>query len=304
MTPNIVVVGSLNMDIVVTMDRMPHKGETVHGRAVHYVPGGKGANQAAAAARLGAAVTMIGAVGDDAFGGRLTSGLQAFGVDTSYVRVMDGMETGTAHILHTAEDNCIVVVPGANGRLSPEDIRRCSGIISRADVLITQLEVPLETVREALRLAREAGVRTILNPAPAVRLPEELLKLVDVLTPNETEFAFLSGRPVAESEEALREDLAAWQDRYGGRVVVTRGPAGSSYLEEGELRTASSLQVEVADTTGAGDAFNGALGFCLASGKSFGEAAVFACRAGSLSVTKFGAQGGLPSLTEVRATYD
>lgn len=299
--PKIAVVGSLNMDIVVTMDRMPRVGETVQGKSVHYAPGGKGANQAAAAARLGAEVKIIGAVGRDAFGERLTGSLQAFGADTRRVEMLEDAETGTATIFHTAEDNCIAVVPGANHRCGPEMVRRCRGDIEQADLLLVQLEVPLETVREALAIARGAGVRTVLNPAPAVALPMDLLSLVDVLTPNETEFALISQSPAPASEEELGRQMEAFQSQYGGRIIVTRGSAGSSYLEEGRLCTAPSLKVRVADTTGAGDAFNGALSYGLAAGYSFRQAVEFGCRAASLSVTKFGAQGGLPTLAEVEA---
>lgn len=301
MKPKIAVVGSLNMDIVVSMDRMPRVGETVHGKSVRYVPGGKGANQAAAASRLGAAVSMVGAVGSDPFGEKLLANLQTFGTDIRSVEVSEGAETGTATILHSADDNCIVVVPGANGGLTPEAVRKCRSVIEQAEVLITQLEVPLESVREALAIARKAGVRTILNPAPAVELPEDLLSLVDVLTPNETEFALLTGSPEAAAEDELRDRMVSWQKQFGGIVVVTRGKLGSSYLESGELQTTPALKVQVVDTTGAGDAFNGALGYALAAGYPFGGAVALACRAASLSVMGFGAQGGLPTLEEVEA---
>ncbi|AEI40329.1 ribokinase [Paenibacillus mucilaginosus KNP414] len=303
MKPKIAVVGSLNMDIVVSMARMPLVGETVQGSAVHYIPGGKGANQAAGAARLGAEVKMIGSVGSDIFGTQLVDSLRAFGVDTEAIDMLPGVETGTATILHTREDNCIVVVPGANAHCSADAVRHHHALIEQADLLLVQLEVPLDTVREALSIARSAGVRTILNPAPAVPLPADILSLADILTPNETELALLSNQPVAETDQALMEQLAYWRELHEGRVVVTRGAIGSSYLEAGVLQTVKPLKVKVADTTGAGDAFNGALGYCIAAGLPFRTAVDFACRTASLSVTKFGAQGGLPTWSEVDSTY-
>ncbi|MFC4102679.1 ribokinase [Paenibacillus xanthanilyticus] len=304
MKPRIAVVGSMNMDIVVTMLRMPQVGETVQGSAIHYVPGGKGANQSAAAARLGADVRMIGAVGTDPFGQKLTANLQAFNIDHKGIEALDDVQTGTAVILHAQEDNCIVVTPGANSRCTPDLVRRHRAIIEQADLLLVQLEIPLESVLEALRIARGAGVMTILNPAPAVSLPFELLSLVDILTPNETEFALLSNEPVARTDEMLKKQLAAWRSRFEGKVIVTRGRKGSSYLDDaGEMRTAAALEVAVADTTGAGDAFNGALGYGLASGCALGDAVDFGARAASRSVMGFGAQGALPTLAEVEATY-
>lgn len=296
---NIVVVGSLNMDIVLTMSRMPQVGETVAGQQVHYVPGGKGANQAVACARLGAAVAMVGAVGEDAFGAGLLDNLRQNGVRTEAVAIVPGVATGTAAIFHTKEDNCIVVVPGANDAVTPEVVERHRELIQAAELVIVQLEIPLPAVRRALELAREAGVRTVLNPAPVHPDTEQVLALADVLTPNETEFALLCGRS-ADTEEALREQMQAWQQARSQRLVVTRGKHGASMLDErGELCTVPSPPVEVVDTTGAGDTLNGALGVGLVSGKSFRAALEYAVKAASLSVTKFGAQGGMPTAEEI-----
>ncbi|MCZ8522500.1 MULTISPECIES: ribokinase [Paenibacillus] len=296
--PRIAVVGSLNMDIVVSMPRMPQKGETVQGTDIHYIPGGKGANQAVGCARLGAEVSMIGAAGSDRFGSEMLERLRREGIDVSGVLKAEGA-TGTATILHTSEDNCIVVVPGANACCTAEHVERHKERIESADVLLVQLEVPLETVHRALEIARQAGVRTVLNPAPAKVLPAPLLSLTDILTPNESEFALLSGEQDT-AEEVLRRVMAAWQQDYGHQVILTRGRLGSSWLDEGEaLQSAPALPVETVDTTGAGDAFNAALCWGLASGWELQRAADFACRAASVSVTRFGAQDGMPRLEEV-----
>ncbi|MDF2963071.1 MAG: ribokinase [Paenibacillus sp.] len=300
--PKITVVGSLNMDIVVSMERMPITGETVSGESIHYIPGGKGANQAAGCARLGADVNFIGAVGKDEFGNRMLQQMQRFGVKTETIAALEDVPTGTATILHTREDNCIVVVAGANAECSPEQVNRYADIVRGADILIVQLEVPLSTVHQALQLAKAAGVPTVLNPAPAQHLPAELLQLVDYITPNETELALLSGRSIADEPE-LEQAIREWEQKYGNKLIVTRGKEGCSFLMDNRLITVPAIQVKAVDTTGAGDTFNAALSYSLASGKSVEEAAGFAVRAAALSVTKFGAQGGLPTLAEVEETY-
>lgn len=296
--PRIVVAGSLNMDFVVSADRMPQLGETLTGTDFHTVPGGKGANQAAGCSKLGAETYMIGSVGGDVFGKQLVENLRDFGVDTSHVRADPRRPTGTATIFHIEDDNCIVVVPGANGAVDPRMIEEGETLIRSADVLLVQLEIPLDAVRRALELAKSAGVRTVLNPAPAVPLGEELLRHVDLITPNETEFELLSGTKPRTDEE-LETAIRSWQERTGTTVVMTRGEIGSSYLEGGRLVTVPAPHVEVVDTTGAGDAFNAALSFKLGQGAGLGEAVRFAGKAASLSVTKFGAQGGLATEKEV-----
>lgn len=300
--PNIVVAGSMNMDIVVSMQRMPVVGETVQGEAIHYIPGGKGANQGVGAARLGASVAMIGAVGGDLFGRQIEEKLANLGIDTAGIVRLDDEPTGTATIFHTADDNCIVIVAGANGRCSEQLIAAHAETIRRADLLLTQLEVPLEAVRAAMSAAKEAGVRTVLNPAPAAELPDDVLRLADYVTPNETEFALMSGSSCS-SEEEWEQAMRAWEQRYGHRLVVTRGSRGCSYLADGTIRTVPALPVEPVDTTGAGDAFNAALGYMLAAGSTLEAAVPFAVRAASLSVTRFGAQDGMPTLEEVERTW-
>jgi len=296
----IVVVGSLNMDLVVSADRMPKAGETIQGSAIRYVPGGKGANQALCCARLGAETVLIGNVGDDLFGSRLLDYLKNDGVDVRHVGIRPEVPSGIAAITLTKEDNSIVVVPGANALTSPEDAKTLEGVLEPGDIVLLQLEIPLPTVREALRIARAQGAVTVLNPAPYRELDEEMLRLAHYLTPNETELESLIGRSVA-SDSDLRESLGQWIKDQPSRLIVTRGARGCSYLENGELRTVAPPRVEVVDTVGAGDAFNGGLACGLARGWALEESIRFAIRVSSLAVTKFGAQEGMPTLAEVEA---
>ncbi|MFB9277931.1 ribokinase [Cohnella cellulosilytica] len=302
--PRIVVVGSLNMDLVVTADRAPQTGETLQGESVHFIPGGKGANQAVACARLGAEAHMIGAVGSDPFGTTIVDEMRKNGVLTDRIDVLKDTATGIASILHTHEDNSIVIVPGANGEVTPERVERSRDLIAQADVLLVQLEIPLEAAAAALRIARQAGVRTILNPAPARRLPEEMLRSADYITPNETEFAILGAYGDGEAADDMppanwEMGLSEWTSRYGHAVILTRGKHGASYVKDGAAETIAAPPVQPVDTTGAGDCLNAAFAYGLASGWDTEHALRFAVRAASLSVTKFGAQDGMPTLAEV-----
>ncbi|MCX5539110.1 ribokinase [Paraburkholderia sp. CNPSo 3076] len=287
----VVVVGSINMDMVVTTDTFPRLGETLFGTHFSTHPGGKGANQAVAAARLGAEVTMIGCVGADAFGGEMKATLAREGVDIAHVST--GREaTGIASITLSGGDNAIIVVPGANHELSPEDIDRASAAIAQADVVLAQLEVPCATVLHAARRAREHGKPFFLNPAPAVDLSGELLELTTLLTPNEHELA-----------TALQTPEGAWAEviaRSPMRIAMTHGKDGAYYADaDGALVHQPGFTVEAVDTTGAGDTFNGALAAFWHLG--IGEAVRRANAAGALSVTRAGAQGGMPSLAELEA---
>lgn len=293
----IVVVGSLNMDLVVTTPRAPQMGETITGSGFHTVPGGKGANQAVGCARLGADVVMLGAVGRDAYGASILENLEASGVDISRIAQLEE-STGIAAITHTADDNCIIVVPGANGAFGPERLAEAEERIAGAGVLLVQLEIEQSTVERALEVAKAGGATTILNPAPAVKLPERLLRLTDFVTPNETELEVLCGHAI-DSEAELERVLAEWSRTYGGQLIVTRGSKGCSYYSEGQLHTVPALLVEAVDTTGAGDAFNGALAYGLAQGWPLTRTVPFAVTAASVSVTRFGAQAGMPTLSEV-----
>lgn len=293
---DIVVLGSTNMDLVAYVEKAPQRGETVTGREFRTIPGGKGANQAIAAARAGGAVSMIGAVGNDAFGSRLRSCLETSGVDTGHLRTTEG-PSGTAHIVVDDEGgNAIVVVPGANGtvdHLLPGD----ESLIASAGSLLLQLEIPLAAVVAGARAARAHGVRTILTPAPARPLPPDLLDATDLLLPNEHEAAALTGLTDP------RQAAAALLERVP-EVVVTLGAAGSLYAARGaEPLTVPAPRVTAVDSTGAGDTFAGALAVALGEGRPVREALEWAAAAASLSVQRPGASASMPPRSEIEARY-
>jgi ribokinase len=296
----IVVVGSINMDLVVRAPHIPIPGETVLGSDFGTFSGGKGANQAVAAARQGANVTFLGRVGRDAFGQQLVAELQDGGVDTRYIGVDEITATGVALItLDQAGENCIVVASGANHRLTPEHVRAAAGVFSGADALLLQLETPLETVIAAAEQAKAQRVNIILNPAPAQALPEALLSLVDVLVPNESELSLLSGLPIDTPEqiEIAARDLLA---RGVSCVVVTLGERGATFVErDGSASHVPSFAVEVVDTTAAGDSFVGAFSVALAEGLPLHTAVRRGCAAGALAVTHLGAQPSIPTRSEI-----
>ena len=299
--PKIVVIGSLNMDLVVKAVRAPKRGETVMGEEIHFVPGGKGANQAVCLARLGAETTMIGAVGSDSFGEELLKALQKDGVNTSSVRVLDSEATGVASILLAEGDNSIVVVPGANAHCLPEDLDRYEGEIAEADLVLLQLEIPLETVEYAIKLARKHGKIVMLNPAPAQILSQDLLSKVDYLTPNRSELALLTRMS---EESTIAKGIERLLEVGVSCCVTTLGADGVALMEKGgNLLKVLGHEVPVVDTTGAGDAFNAGLAYALAQKKSIREATEFAVQVSALAVTKFGAQGGMPTLAEVKEYF-
>jgi ribokinase len=285
----VVVVGSINMDMVVATDTFPRLGETLFGTRFSTNPGGKGANQAVAAARLGAEVTMLGCVGADAFGEQMKATLEREGIDMRWVST--GREaTGIASITLSGGDNAIVVVPGANHELSPVDVDRAHEAFAHADVVLAQLEVPLATVLHAARLARQIGKPFFLNPAPAVALSDVLIALTTLLTPNEHE--------LAAALQTAGEDWAGVLKRMPGRIAMTHGKDGAYYTNsDGGLVHQAGFSVDAVDTTGAGDTFNGALVAFWHLG--IGEAVRRANAAGALSVTRAGAQGGMPTLAEL-----
>jgi len=286
----IAVFGSLNMDFVVRVEKLPAPGETVLGSEFVTLPGGKGANQAYAAARLGAKVRMIGAVGKDVFGAQLKQNLASVGVDVSLVAEHDFEPTGVALISVDAQgQNCIVVAPGANGAVPVLD----SSAFRDVRVALFQLETPLASVEGALAAARAQGAITILDPAPAQPLSPSLLKLVDILTPNETEAAQLTGLQPSSDIETIARRLGV------ATVILKLGANGCFVYREGAGRHYPGFCIEAVDTTAAGDTFNGALGFALADGQPFDQAIRFANAAAAISVTRAGAQASAPSREEV-----
>lgn len=297
---HIVVVGSLNMDLVVRVPHMPIPGETVLGNDFQNIPGGKGANQAVGAARMGARVTMIGKVGNDEFGKALTKNLANEGVGISHISVDEKEATGIAMItLDQNGQNSIVVASGANMALKPEDIHTAWKKISDIDVLVMPLEVSLECVEEAVRLATESSVKVILNPAPAQKLSDDLLKKVDVLVPNESETSLLTGLAV-ESIEDAKIAAKSLLEKGAGAIVLTLGSRGALLISENQPAIISTpYKVNVVDTTAAGDSFVAALSVGVVEGLPLENALRQATAAGALAVTKMGAQPCMPTKKEV-----
>ncbi|UOQ94672.1 ribokinase [Halobacillus shinanisalinarum] len=298
--PNILVVGSLNMDIVIEADRAPLAGETIMGQHSSFIPGGKGANQAVALAKLGAQTTLLGAVGNDPFGTSLLRSLKDNGVETGQIKKVDHAPTGIASILLAEGDNRIVVVPGANDDCLPEDIREHEDLIEKADLVLLQLEIPLDTVITTAKIAKKFGKTVILNPAPARSLPEELLQNVDYITPNHSELGILS--KMDQEGFDLNRAMEILQRSGVDNVITTLGSEGATYKsQESAVKTAPAYQVPVVDTTGAGDAFNAGLSYAIGMDKDISEAVSFASKVSALSVTKFGAQAGMPDRKAVEA---
>jgi ribokinase len=296
----VVVVGSINMDLVATTARIPRGGETVMGRGFQTHPGGKGANQAAAVARLGYPVEMVGRLGDDGFGLQLRSALEDAGVDASAVMATPGSSGCAVIVVSDAGENCIVVVAGANALLTAADIDAHRETIRGAGMVLAQLEIPLETVMHLARMCAEEGVALMVDPAPARELPRELLELVDWFTPNETEAAFYLGSetPVVETSDpaTVAEGLRGLGVK---RAVLKRGSRGA-WVSTGEMAVGvKAFAVKAVDTTAAGDAFNGAFAVALMRGQGAEDAARFAAAAAAVSVTRAGAQGSMATTEEV-----
>jgi len=304
MKPAIVVVGSLNMDFVVSVEHLPAPGETVLGRNFQMIPGGKGANQAVAAAKLGGnsvAVRMIGRVGYDVFADHLKASLSAAGVDVRAVHATKSAATGVALIsVDRGGQNSIVVASGANHELAAADVEAMRPVFQGARLALFQLETPLPTVAAALQLAREEGLTTILDPAPAQALPEPLLQHVDILTPNESEALRLLGRPPARILPADAAEMAASLRRRGPKTVIVKLGEQGCYLDSGAVQShVPGFTVAVQDTTAAGDTFNAALAVALAEGAALEHALRFANAAAAISVTRPGAQTSAPLRREV-----
>jgi len=300
---DIVVLGSLNMDLIVRTERIPRPGETVHGYGFSTVPGGKGANQAAAAARLGAAVTMLGRVGQDAFGDAMLDNMMMQGVETGYI-LRDRREPSGIALIQIQEDgdNSIVVAPGANGRVSIDDVYRATELIWGASFLVAQFEVPLPVVRHAIGIAASKGVPVVLNPAPAYAVDPGFLEGVYCLVVNETEAETLTGMAVADLPGARAAGIEL-QAMGVPVVIVTLGGQGALLVAEGKPLHVPARQVTVVDTTAAGDAFIGGLVASLDRGMDLPDAVRYATCAGSLATTVLGAQTSLPDKAAVDAFY-
>lgn len=285
----ITIVGSINMDIVVQMDTFPKQGETVLGQLFTTIPGGKGANQAVAAARLGSPVHIVGALGQDSFGKELRQKLNEENINTRYVESTE-TSTGIANILLFENDNRIIVVPGANFDVTPQVVENARSVIERSEMVVMQLEIPSETIEYTLKLCHELNVPVLFNPAPAANFNIDWMPYITYLTPNETECALLFG-----------DNLETALETYPNKLIITLGADGARYFDGEKHVHVTGYETKAVDTTGAGDTFNGAFAYALTTGQTIEEAVSFANFAASLSVEKFGAQGGMPKLEEVLA---
>ncbi|MDX9678919.1 ribokinase [Pseudomonas zeae] len=301
MPANVVVIGSLNMDLVTRAPRLPVGGETLIGHSFATVSGGKGANQAVAAARLGAQVAMVGCVGSDDYGVQLRNALLAEQIDCQAVSTVDDSSGVALIVVDDNSQNAIVIVAGANGAMTPAVIDRFDAVLQAADVIICQLEIPDATVGHALKRARALGKIVILNPAPASRpLPADWFAAIDYLIPNESEATVLSGLPVDSQETA--ESAASQLIAMGaGKVIITLGAQGSLFANGQSFEHFPAPKVKAVDTTAAGDTFVGGFAAALANGKSQAEAIRFGQIAAALSVTRAGAQPSIPTLSDVQA---
>lgn len=297
--PRIVVIGSINMDLVIRCAQLPRAGETIMADSSAEIPGGKGANQAVAAARAGGEVTMIGRVGDDAFGDRLIDNLRRENVNVDSILVSQSCPSGIAIVaVDSAGENSIMVVPGANGQVTARDIETASDLICAADVVLLQLEIPLETVSAAIKVAAAADVRVIVDPAPMPdRLPDEIMN-VDVVCPNQAEASTLLGRRI-ESIDDARHAMVGLHKRGAGSAIITLGRQGAVVSDGVLIESIEPLEVTPIDSTAAGDAFAGSLAVRLAEGATLFEAARFAAAAGAIATTRLGAQPGMPSRNEI-----
>ena len=295
------VAGSINMDVVATADRHPKIGETVAGREVHYFPGGKGANQAVAAAKLGATTTLIGRVGGDTFGDELRIFLAAQGVDLAFVRTTTEAHTGMAIITLADADNTIVVIPGANASVTSADV--VTPILARGDIAVSQFEIPLPAIGAFFQRARASGATTILNPAPAIAFEQSLLDLIDILILNESELGFLTKVELRGTDDHARVIKAArtLQMATDRVICVTLGKRGVAALVNGEPLVIPGRVVKAIDTTGAGDCFVGAVAAQLAGGSTIRDALEYANVAASICVQRMGAAPSMPTAAEVAA---
>ena len=299
MNPMVLVVGSSNTDMVIKADHLPAAGETILGGTFFMNPGGKGANQAVAAARLGGNVTFICKTGNDIFGRQSVQLFEDEGINTSYLLSDSKNPSGVALITVDKDaENCIVVASGANAALNTVDLQKAQAIIEQASIVLMQLEIPLETVQYVASSAAEQGVKVVLNPAPACELPDDLLRKISIITPNKTEAEMLSGVQVNDMESAKKAARIIC-DKGVKTVIITLGQNGALVLHQDEFTHVPAVKVEAVDTTAAGDVFNGALVVALSQNKSILEAVAFACNASAISVTRLGAQSSAPYKREL-----
>lgn len=300
----ILVFGSLNIDLVTRTPRLPMAGETLTGRSLTAVPGGKGGNQAVACARLGAPTHMIGRVGGDQFGQQLLDSLTASGINTESVLIDNETSSGVAAIAvdDTGENN-IIVVPGANGRVNEQNLERLATLLPQAELLLLQLEVPLPMVTAAAQLAHEQGVQVILDPAPAVPLPDELYPAIDILTPNETETVVLTGLTL-DNDEAIEQAAAQLLEKGVRQIVIKLGGRGIYAAGAEANGFYPAVMVEVVDTVAAGDAFNGGLAVALHGGMPFTAALQWGLASGAYAVTQSGAQTAMPTRSQLKTVLN
>ncbi len=295
----IVVIGSSNTDMIINVPRIPAPGETILGGKFAMAGGGKGANQAVAAVRAGGEVAFVARIGDDLFGERALAGFHACGIDTEFVQIDAQMPSGVAEIfVAESGENSIAVAPGANANLSPADVHKAAGIIAAAQVIVLQLESPLETVQAAVDLAYQNGVKVILNPAPARELPDDLLRKITLLTPNESEAGTLCNL-VVQDDKSAAQAATMLKNKGVAQVIITCGAAGCAVATQEFCGFVPAFAVDVVDTTAAGDVFNGALAVALTEDRILVEAIKFAGAAAAISVTRNGAQPSAPSRDEI-----
>ncbi len=301
MKKNILVIGSSNTDLVIQTSHFPEPGETVMGGVFSTFAGGKGANQAVAASRLGAKVTFVARVGNDDFGRQAIDGFDKEGITTSHIFIDENEPTGVASIIINKDgENTIVVAPGANNMLSKTDIEAIVSLVEATDIVLVQLEVPLETVTFVIQLAHKLHKKIILNPAPAVKLDYNLFSYLDIITPNESETKILLGKKVSDLKSAS-EAAQVFLDKGVKNVVITLGKQGAFFKNDHEEYLIPAIKTEVIDTTGAGDTFNGALAVAISEGKSWRDALDFSNKAAAISVSRLGAQSSIPFRKEIEA---
>ena len=299
---NIVVIGSLNMDLVIETEKVPKIGETVLGKSLHNICGGKGGNQATAAAKQGADVSMIGCVGEDSYGDILRETLKQSGVNVDGVFREEHTSSGVAVITVENGDNSIIVISGANSCMDISYINRCKDILKNADIILLQLEIPIETVEYVVKYARSIGVKTILNPAPAYKLRDKVFENVDYFIPNETECEFYTGIKIETVQDAM-QCIKTLNEKKILHPIITLGENGVVYGDGEEILHIPARKVDVVDTTAAGDSFIAAFAVAIVEGKTMTEAVCFASAVASITVTRMGAQTSIPTRNEAEIVF-